>query len=433
AGERFAIKLGLNYLERAILLRGSDATPAVQMANLRRRAILCDGLGLYGPQREALDALLALANEHRDDSMLAFAFAQRSLLNDRQNRSAEAEADARAGAEVAARNDDAVRAALCHGNLAWLEIGRSRSEATAHLNQAMHWAQLARQRLAKWNDGIYEVQMLLVASTLHRRYNDHDARGAALARAVELAAGIRAPRLQTGCLDGLVRWALDRAELSLAAGHIHTLRRLGLEFDLRLAVVQAAHFDGLWHLSAGRPDAALVAGAEALRLARAMAAVPSELLALDLLGEASARLGRWPAAAAYFEELHTRRVQGTEAASTLSARLRRDAARWQCGGSDGNAALQDLLDALQDSPALHAVGSVEFGISALGTAHAVLRSNAHPEAPRVLALALRTVEVELSGHADPAVRQHIGQTLPWMREVLDAAGGPSAGAGCLGL
>jgi class 3 adenylate cyclase len=107
AGARFAIKLGLNYLERAILLRGSDATPAVQMANLRRRAILCDGLGLYGPQRETLDALLALANEHRDDSLLAFAFAQRSLLNDRQSRSAEAEADARAGAEVAARNDDA--------------------------------------------------------------------------------------------------------------------------------------------------------------------------------------------------------------------------------------------------------------------------------------------------------------------------------------
>jgi hypothetical protein len=222
---------------------------------------------------------------------------------------------------------------------------------------------------------------------------------------------------------------LDRAELSLAAGHIHTLRRLGLEFDLRLAVVQAAHFDGLWHLSAGRPDEALVAGAEALRLARAMAAVPSELLTLDLLGEASARAGRWTAAAAFFEELHARRAQAAEAASTLSARLRRDAARWHCAGSGADASLQDLLDALQDAQALQAVGSVEFGISALGAAHAVLHSTAHPDAPRILALAVRAVEVELSGHADPTLREHIGQTLPWMRDVLDAAAGRAAGAG----
>jgi tetratricopeptide (TPR) repeat protein len=420
ARQRFATQLALDYLDRADGLRGADATPQLRVASLRRRAVLCDSLGLFTSLCEVLDELLALAQEQGDEPTVCFVLTHRSLVNDRLGRHDEAEADARAGIEVAERIDDAVRAALCHGNLAWRATNRDHREAAAHLGRAMHWAALARERLLDPSDVIYEVQLLLVASNLHNRNNDQNARGAALMQAAERAAAIGSPRLRCNCLENLARWALDRGQLEFAAMQLQTLRRLALEFDLRMNLVQAAYLDALHELILGRHDRALASATESLRLARAIGAASNELWALDLQGEASARAGLWPAAAACFEELEQRRAQLADEPGAVAARLRLEAARWHCGGSAADASLQGLLEALRKLPDLQTMRSPVFGVSALAAAYSVLLGTGHADAAQVLALAVRAVEVDLSGHADPALQQHMRQTLPWMRNVLEA-------------
>jgi tetratricopeptide (TPR) repeat protein len=201
---------------------------------------------------------------------------------------------------------------------------------------------------------------------------------------------------------------------------LQTLRRLALEFDLRMNLVQAAYLDALHELILGRHDRALASATESLRLARAIGAASNELWALDLQGEASARAGLWPTAAACFEELEQRRAQLADEPGAVAARLRLEAARWHCGGSAADASVQGLLEALRKLPDLQTMRSPVFGVSALAAAYSVLRSTGHADAPQVLALAVRAVEVDLSGHADPVLQQHMRQTLPWMRDVLAA-------------
>ncbi|HLL11974.1 MAG TPA: hypothetical protein VK570_13000, partial [Rubrivivax sp.] len=99
---------------------------------------------------------------------------------------------------------------------------------------------------------------------------------------------------------------------------------------------------------------------------------------------------------------------------------RLEAARWHCGGSAADASLQGLLEALRKLPDLQTMRSPVFGVSALAAAYSVLLGTGHADAAQVLALAVRAVEVDLSGHADPALQQHMRQTLPWMRNVLEA-------------
>ena len=68
---------------------------------------------------------------------------------------------------MAERIDKPRYAALCRGNLAYMAIERREFDlARQELAAASRWAALARQRMESSEDGIYEVQMLLIEAEL---------------------------------------------------------------------------------------------------------------------------------------------------------------------------------------------------------------------------------------------------------------------------
>ena len=431
ANSRCAFKAVLQYLDRAEAQAALAPTPWPMervVRAIKRRANACDALALRDAQAKALDRLLALGEAQEQPKWVAEALSGQSLLAYRLGNVEQAELAGRRGAQVAEDTKSAINAVLCRGNLAWMAIERRDFDtARRELESAERWATLARERMESSEDGIYEVQIQLVWAQLHEFANDDSARGAAVARALELMRGLQSPRLQCSCHTFMALGALTRAELPEAAAQIEAAGRLAAEFGMPLqaAMVRAdaaqMHLQaGLW-AAAAREAVAAAAGLRAIgdvRNAWRNRSIEAEALWRDgLVNEAVAV---WQPTAAAWAELG-------EEVLARGVRLRLADAQSASGRPEEVEAARQAV--LAEWPALQGRGALDmasYAIAARLAAWRVLQRAQDPAAAVQLELAAAELAHKLSGFSDPAVRERVAQTVPWHRDVLDALGTTAA-------
>ena len=433
AEARFAYKISLQYLDRAeaqAAIQTEALLPERKAEMLGLRLRLSDSLALREQQTHAIDALLALGEAHGEMQWIADALTDRTLLAYRTGQLEQAEAAGRRGAEVAESIDAAAEAAVCRGNLAWMAIERREFDlARQELAAASRWAALARQRMEKRSDGIYEVQMLLVEAELHSAQNDDGARGAALTRALAIAGTLHAPRLECSCRGGVATLALSRAELTAAAVHIEEMARLAAEFGLGHQAATAQELRAKMHLQAGQWDAAEREAAACGASYSKVSDVVAALKCRNLQAEALWRGGHTAAAAAIWQETATALQQRGDEVGARAVRLRLADALAGSGQAEdieaARLAVRAELPSLQDRDDLAAA---EFSLAARLAAWRVLRRAGDPAAAGQLALAATELEQHLKGFSDPEVRERVRHTVPWHRDVVDALAQSNAAA-----
>ena len=423
ARKRHATRAALQYTERAEAqaLLGPEPMPFERRAKfLSSRALACDTLALREQQAVALDALLALAESHSSKFWIAEALANKALLADRLGQSDLAEALSHRGAAAAEAIDLASASALCHGNLAWLLMQRQELQlARHHLDVAMHWAVLSRQRMVEVKDDIYEVQLLLIRAELHKSEFDEASAGAALDQALALIQNRREPRLAASCREYSARWALDRGEPDLASTHIDAEARLAAEFGLTLHAAtalllraQALVLSSDWDAAARSAEAA--AGAH-----RAIAAMSSMAHCMDTQADALWRGGHRVQAAQVFADAASVWHDIGQENSARAARVRAADAASELPGQAG-AALQAVQAEVLALESPDALAGVKFGLSARVAAWRVLQRAGDPAAAAQLALASAELDRRLAGFADAQVREHVRNAIPWHRDVMEA-------------
>ena len=430
---RSAFKASLQYVDRAEAQAALDSKPlppGLQCELLHLRSAVCDNLALRDQQAKAIDELLALSEDEGDMRWLGSALSSQSLLAYRTGRLELAEAAGRRGAEVAERIGDAARAALCRGNLCFMAIQRREFDlARQELAAASRWATLARERMEKPTDHMYEVQLLLVEAELHAVQDDDDARGAALARALALASTLNAPRLASSCHEFAALRALSRNDRDETIVHADATARLAAEFDLPMQAAVARSLRAKLHLQAGEWDAAEREAAAACAGYKGTGDVINALKCGDIQAEAMWRGGGASAAAAVWQEIATAWQQRDGAVGARAAKLRLADVR----AASGLAADIDTarLAVLAELPALQerdALAEAEFSLAARMAGWRVLHRAGDPAAAAQLALALAELEQHLSSFSDPAVRERVRNTVPWHRDVVEALAQSNAAA-----
>jgi len=433
ARDRSAFKTSMQYLDRAeaqAALRTEPLPPERKAEMLRSRAILSNNLAHREQQAQAIDNLLAWGEEHGELQWIADALTQQTLLAHRTGRLELAEASGRRGAQAAESVDDAVNAALCHGNLAYMAVERRAFDvACQELAAASHWAALARQRMKRPNDGIYEVQMLLIEAELHNAQCDDRARGAAVTHALAIVSTLNSPQTKCPCLDAAADLALRRAELTAAAMHIEEMARQAAEFGLAHFAAAAHWSRATMHLQARQWDAADREAAAGCSAFEAVGDVVNALKCRNFQAEALWRGDQAAAAVAIWQETATAFQQRGYEAGARAVRLRLAEAPAGLGQADDiDAARQAVLAELPALQERDALAGAEFPLAARLAAWRVLHRAGDPAAAGQLALAAAELEQVLNGFSDPAVRERVRNTVPWHRDVVEALAQSNAGA-----
>jgi len=363
-----------------------------------------------------------LSEAQGDMRWLGNALSSQSLLAHRTGRLELAEASGRRGAEVAERIGDAARAALCRGNLCFMATQRREFDlARQELAAASRWATLARERMEKPTDNMYEVQLLLVEAELHTVQGDDDARGAALARALALARTVSAPRLVCSCHEFAALRALSRCDRDEAIVHADATARLAAEFDLPMQTAVAKALRAKLHLQAGEWDAAEREAAAGCAGYKAAGDIVNALKCWEIQAEALWRGGGAPAAAAAWQGIATAWQQRGDEVGARAARLRLADVRAGSGQTaDINVARQAVLAELPALQERDALAATEFGLAARLAVWRVLHRAGEPTAAGQLTLAAAKLEQVLNGFSDPAVRERVRNTVPWHRDVVEA-------------
>jgi class 3 adenylate cyclase len=424
---RHALPLALHYLDRCEA-QGAASSAHDEHRLLLRRIGIADALALRDMQGQAIERLLALAQAEGQPLWRSRALASKTLLADRLGRIDEAAALAEEGLLVAESADDAVRAALCRGNLAWVSLERGQlAEARTQLAAGLRWATLAHERPAVVDDRLYLPQMLLIQAQLCAREHDDVARAAALARAWELAAPLNAPRLHASCHDFMAMFALDRADLATARERLLAMEQLAVQVGIPALVAAAAEKWARWHLLAGDWVEAERRAAAAIEIYIQTGAERLRAQCLSTLGEALVRTGRHAQALVHWQDLATLWQHKGGVVDARAARLRWAAAAMQVGDAgQAQAALACVRAELPHIDTVDALESAQWPLMARLAAWQVLHAAGDAAAARQLELAGQELEVILGPISDPEVRERVRREVPWHRDV-DAALQAAAG------
>ena len=424
AALRSASAQALDYQQRAEA-HGTVGWPLERMvAGLARTIAACDKLALREQQLAAVDKLLALGESARHDPTVSRALANKSLWADRTGRSDEAIALARRGLEVAERCDDAVHAALCRGNLAWIACEQGDLfSAREHCAIALRWAQRAGECAEKPDDRMFVPQVLLVQSAVHRLANEDRERGAVLAQAWALARQLPMLRLHASCLETMALYAMDHADWALASEHTDTMARLAAHAGLPMNTAMAHKMRCDWHLSQGQWSAAEQEGRAAMA-AYQLAGAPHRVLRAQAgLSEALFRAGRIEEAIASWRSEEQAWQGYGETQHARRARLRQAQARFRLQPASALAgALQAVLaelPALQQADGSEALASVNLALAARLAAWEVLHAAGHAAAPGQLSQARLAVQEALRHIHEPELRLCARQ-VPWHADVTRA-------------
>ena len=433
AGERHAAKAAMDYLDRAEsqAAQAPQPWPPERVADaIRRRATLCDTLGLRELQAQSLNRLLQMGESHGNAHWIARALADQTLLAHHLGNLAEAETLARRGAQVAESVGDAIVAARCLCNVAYAANVRHDFAAARRLiDAAMQWAARARESNPGPEAIIVQAQVLLVDAQFHGEQHDQAARSAAVSRATALVQQVNAPRMACKCHFDVAQIALARADLAQAAVHLEAAAGLAKEFGMPLQAAIAQALQGHLHLQAGQWEAAAREAMSAAQRFRALGGVVNHLKGRTCAAEALWRNGRADEAVAIWLETAPTLAQRGEMAGALAARLRvADALAASGRPEDLQAALQAVeaeLPALQERDAL---ATTYFGLAARLAAWRVLDRAGHAAAAKQLALTAAEAEHVLTGSGDPETQSRLARNVPWLRDVMNALGRIDASA-----
>lgn len=416
ASKRQASTLAELYCQRALHLPFEpDARLRFDLQMIRTRS--ADVVGDRAIQQAALDDAWRIAQSLNDDGLLADALTQRALLADRLGDYAGALPLAEAAIEVSERSDDALHAALAWGETAWLAIVR-RDFERAHfaVHKGLRWARLTAERSTDRSQGMYEVQLLLVAVELYGKTHDTAARVRALSEASHKARACGEVRLEALCEAALADCALEHADHEAARSHIDACLRLASSIGLLNQSAQAHGYVSLLALAEGDPVQALERAQQAMGLylrigQRALYAEQRAVKAwaLSESGEHDAARAEWAALEGDFA------ARG-EAASALAARLRQ--AEAQAARGELEPALQTVLHAL---PLISEPGALDAGVQPLATrlaVHRVLAAASHEQARAQIELAHAELMQQVQGLTAPADRERVLRRVKLHREIV---------------
>ena len=426
AEQRFANALAGEYHDRAEVQWRRTAgglLPEVEAELLERRIPLWDVLARRDRQQRDVDRLLELARLHGERTWESRALAQAALIAEREGRIEAARDLAIQGAEAAEAVGNVRTAALCHGNLAWMAIERGERElARHHLERAVHHARIARERMERPNDGIYEVQLCVVASQYHRLANDDHARGEVIARGLELVRQMNHPRLCASCLEAAALWAIYRLDVDLAERHLAEFQRLADEVGIPWHGATVAGLGATLRLIIGDAAAAERLAAETAERYHALGFHGRGLHFEVTRAEALWGLGRRDEAAGLWRQCEpAHRAEGGTTAA-LACRLR--LAEHRAVGGDLAAAAEAVR---AERPALDepdALRGAEFPQEARLAAWRVLFAAGDPAASRQLELARADADALLASFAEVDVRERVRTGTPWVRAVERAEAQP---------
>ncbi len=416
ASKRHANTLAELYCQRALQLPFElDARLRFELQMIRSRS--ADVVGDRATQHEALDDGWRIAQSLNDDRLMAEVLSMRALLADRLADYAAALPLAEAAVQASERCDDALHAALSWGELAWLAIVRRDFErAQFAVDRGLRWARLTAERSDDSSQGMYEVQLLLVAVELYGKTHDSAAGMRALSEASLKARACGEIRLEALCEGALADCAREHADFAAARLHIDNCLRLASSIGLLDQAAQAHGEASLLALAEGDAAHALEHAEQALGLylrighrahfARERAV---KAWALAEAGEHDPALAEWVAVEADF-------VERGEAPNALSARLRQ--AEAQAARGELTLALQTVL---QELPSISEPGALDAGVQPLATrlaVHKVLAAAGHEKARAQIELAHAELVQQVQGLASTVDRQRVLGAVKLHREIV---------------
>ena len=416
ASKRHANTLAELYCQRALCLR-FEPDARLRFALQMTRTRVSDVVGDRATQLVALDDGWRIAESLDDDGLRAEVLTHRALLADRLGDYAGALPLAEAAVQASERCDDALHAALAWGEVAWLAIVRRDFErAHSAVQTGLHWARITAERGKVSSQGMYEVQLLLVAVELYGKTNDTAARVRALSEASLKARVCGEVRLEALCEGALADCALEHADFAATRLHSDNSLRLGSGIGLLAQSAQAHNVAALLALAEGDAARALERAEQAMALylrighrvnfadLRAVRA-----WALAEAGEHAAAQAEWAALEVDFDECG-------DAPGALSARMRQ--AEAQTARGELVPALQAVL---QELPSITEPGSLDAGLQSLATrlaVHKVLAAAGHGQARAQIELAHAELMRRVQAIALPEDRDRVLGAVKLHREIV---------------
>ena len=416
ASKRHANTLAQLYCQRALQLPFEpDPRQRFELQMIRSRS--ADVVGDRATQQAALDDGWRIAESLNDDRLLADVLSSRALLADRLGDYAGALPLAEAAVQASERCDDALHAALAWGEVAWLAIVRRDFErAHGAVREGLRWARLTAERSNESSQGMYEVQLLLVAVELYGKINDSAARVRALSEASLKARACGEVRLEALCEGALADCALEHADFAAARLHADNCLRLASSIGLLDQSAQAHEDASLLAMAEGDAPQALARAEQAMALYLRIGHRDHFAQARALRAWALAEAGGHDAALAEWSALEADFIERGEAPNALTARLRQ--AEAQAARGELALALQTVL---QELPTITGPGSLDAGVQPLATrlaVHKVLAAAGHEQARAQIELAHAELMQRVQGLAAPADRERVLSAVKLHREIV---------------
>jgi predicted ATPase/class 3 adenylate cyclase len=415
ANRRFATDTALSYMRR-LLAMPELSDPSFRFKVVHAMSLAYGLLAQREQEAEALREALALADRLGDDALRAMTLTNQALLADRNGDRVAAQALAAQGAALADSSGAFDTMALAHGELAWLANERGEfATAQEQVEIGLRAARRAAEAMRESHHDLYEIQLLLVAASIHVTAHDPDRRAEALEKAVRLVDPNRHQRVAGSCHEFLAELAMELCDPDTAARHIgelDTLARL-TGVAMHAAKVPAQRAD--LALLLGDYDEALLQG-QAAELVYARIGNPFGQAA-SLVQQAEA-LARMDDVAASREAL-TRALQFHESISAfVEVRVSRllIADSWRAEGDVAHA-LAAVQAELPEIRAIHSLGATQAALRARMATYRVLAAANDPEAAHQLELAMHELEGRLGKNSGPAARARLLEGHPLHREI----------------
>ena len=418
ATNRFASGTALTYMQR-LLAMPELTDPKQRFKVTHSMAKVCGLLGLGEREQQALRDAFELADQLDDDTMRASVVINQSLLADRAGDRIGARALAEKAAALADRSGSEARKALAHGQLAWLASERGElAAAREQVEIGLRSARSAAVEMVNPQDDHYEIQLLLVAASIHCAERDADRRGEALEQALTLAKPSRHSRVLGSCHEFVAEFAMELCDADTAARHIEELAGLARLTGAAMHIAKVL---------AQRADLALLLGNLDDALAHARAAEREYVVIGSRGGQASSLVQQAEALARVGETVASREAQHRalafydSASAFVEARVSRllIAESWRVEGDLARAlaAVQAELPSLRE---IYSLGASHAALAARMAAYRILAAASQPEAAQQLELAMRELESRVGAKAPPVVRARVLAGRPLHREIAAA-------------
>jgi len=417
AAKRYANTLAELYCRRALNLP-FEPDPRLRFEVQRRRGKTADVVGDRALQKEVLDDCWHIAESLDDDTMRADVLTARALLADRLGDYARALPLAEAAVEASERCDSAIDAALAWGELAWLAILRRDFErAEVAVQNGLRWARLAAVRSADAGQGIYEVQLLLVADELYSQTHNGAARVRALSEASQKARACGDVRLEVLCEGALASRALDEeADFAAARSHSDNCLRLASSIGLLDSSALACEIASRLALAEGDAAHALEHAEQAMAMYRRGGQHAQFTRARALKAWALAEAGEHASAQAEWADLEVDYRERGDRPNALQARLRQ--AEAQAARGEITPALELVLHELPSISEPRTLDGCEQSLATRLAVHKVLAVPGHEQARAQIELAHAELMQRVQGLASPADRERVLSAVKLHREIV---------------